>query len=103
MVDAIDEPSHDIRKTELFPFLISLIYSEHSGLHIMVTSRMEYNIQRFFEQTDHVALDISAGLIKDDIAKHIIHTLDEDDDLKQWDKATRSRIEQSLINRADNM
>lgn len=94
---------HNTRKKELSPFLTSLVHQKHAGTYIMVTSRPEYDIQRSFENTDHIAVDISAGLIKDDIVKYVRHTLDNDDDLRHWDSTMRSRIERSLTDRAHNM
>lgn len=102
IVDALDEPPRDVRKTELVPFLESLMRKKCPGLHLMVTSRPESDIQLSMGNIGPICIDLSTGLVNDDIRMHIRHIL-EDTDLKLWDTKILETIELSLVSRANGM
>lgn len=103
VIDALDEPYRDVRKTELLPFLDLLIRKKCPSLHLMVTSRPESDIQCSMESLDPVRVDLSNGLVGADIRTHICHILEHDTDLKLWDTGIRKTIELSLTKRANGM
>lgn len=103
IVDALDEPPYDPQRKAILPFIRSLVREEYSGLHFMVTSRKERDIQAFFESIDHVPIDISTGLIEDDISMYIRDVLEQDPELKQWGTRVHNKIEYSLTERANGM
>lgn len=101
--DALDEPPRDVRKTELVPFLGSLMSKKCPGLHLMVTSRPEYDIQSSMGNIDPVCIDLSTGLVNDDIRTYIRRFLEQDADLNPWDSKILKNIEHSLVSRANGM
>lgn len=103
VIDALDEPPPDVRRTDLLPFLESLLHAKLPGLHLMVTSRKELDIREFFERTDHVPIDISTGHINDDITMHIRSVLSQDSRLKQRPTEIHALIELELTERANGM
>ncbi|EIM86386.1 uncharacterized protein STEHIDRAFT_110908 [Stereum hirsutum FP-91666 SS1] len=103
VIDALDEPSRDMRKTELLPFLDLLIRKKCPSLHLMVTSRPESDIQLSMESLDPSLVDLSTGLVEDDIKMCIRRFLDQDMDFKLWDAEFLDSIELSLTERANGM
>lgn len=98
IIDALDEVPLELREEGIFPFLTSLASLKNFGLHLMITSRRESDIQRYFQSMNHVPIDLS-GLVMDDIRRHIDSFVARHHRLHQL----RVMIKTSLLEKAHGM
>jgi hypothetical protein len=85
ILDALDECT---TRTELLSILESIIGWQLKGLHLLVTSRKEQDIESslecLIEECDIIC--IQSKLVDQDIRKYVHQRLSTDKDLKKWQK-----------------
>ncbi|KAK4061799.1 hypothetical protein Trihar35433_9399 [Trichoderma harzianum] len=105
IIDALDECDSEFVKGEAIDFLASLLGKAKSKLHILITSRLEVDIETKISQlsisTHSVALH--AIDVDRDIRKHLEALMREDDSFKAWSHALKKRVIEHLVQNADGV
>ena len=100
VLDALDEC---IEREKVLNWAESFLLQKNKnlGLHIIITSRPEKEINDKFKNYPCVDLvEESEGC---DIVAYINDQLDQDSDLQEWDLETKEEIKSTLMNQADGM
>ncbi|KAL7906512.1 hypothetical protein GGI35DRAFT_110398 [Trichoderma velutinum] len=104
IVDALDECDSQFVRDETINFLASLIGSVKSKLHILITSRLEVDIETKISQvsipTSSVALHSTE--VDRDIRKHL-QALMTEDSFTAWTDALKERVIEHLVQYADGV
>ncbi|PNP49877.1 hypothetical protein THARTR1_09407 [Trichoderma harzianum] len=105
IIDALDECDSQFVRGEAITFLASLLGKAKSKLHILITSRLEVDIETKISQvsvpTSSVALH--ATDVDRDIRKHLRALMREDDSFKAWSHALKKRVIEHLVQNADGV
>ncbi|KAK4073167.1 uncharacterized protein Triagg1_5447 [Trichoderma aggressivum f. europaeum] len=105
IIDALDECDSDFVRGEAINFLASLFRNVKSKLHIVITSRLEVDIETKISQasipTSSVALH--ATDVDRDIRKHLRALMREEDSFKAWSHALKKRVIEHLVQNADGV
>ncbi|KAL6694397.1 hypothetical protein J3F84DRAFT_43507 [Trichoderma pleuroticola] len=105
IIDALDECDSQFVRGEAITFLASLLGKVKSKLHILITSRLEVDIETKISQvsvpTSSVALH--ATDVDRDIRKHLRALMREDDSFKAWSHALKKRVIEHLVQNADGV
>ena len=100
VLDALDECTE---REKVLNWAKSFILQKNKnlGLHLIITSRPEKEIDDKFEAYPHVDLVEESEAC--DIVAYLNHKLDTDPDLQEWDLETREEIKSTLMRQADGM
>ncbi|KAK0759434.1 hypothetical protein N5P37_007622 [Trichoderma harzianum] len=105
IIDALDECDSEFVRGEAITFLASLLGKVKSKLHILITSRLEVDIETKISQisipTTSVALH--ATDVDRDIRKHLRALMREEDSFKAWSHALKERVIEHLVQNADGV
>jgi ankyrin repeat domain-containing protein 50 len=100
ILDALDECTDF---GDLSEFLGDLADSKLKGLHIMVTSRREKDIEEQLKPiTDH-NINIQNAVVDEDIRIYVQDRLTTDSKLKKWPASVRDEIVTVMMEKADGM
>jgi hypothetical protein len=107
ILDALDECSGKER-TSLLDFIIEMHNEWHlEGLHLLVTSRPEHDIEKnlLFLGTGSCQIDLSASDISIDIAQHVQSVLwsPKEFTFSCWPEDIKELVRKTLIEKADGM
>ena len=104
ILDALDECTE---RNELFEDLETVISWKDVNLHVIVTSRMEKDIDEALTPliNSRNRIGIQSTRVDDDIRTYIHDRLQVDRKLKRWQKDTKVQgmIEDTLMRKADGM
>jgi ankyrin repeat domain-containing protein 50 len=105
VVDALDEcPTSKGERKELLELIRDIIALSPSKIHLLVTSRPEFDIKEMLSSSPTVSpLSIQNTEIKADIKKYIAHQLATDLKLKGWSSDVKLLIEDHLTKKANGM
>lgn len=98
VIDALDE-AHDRR--ELLTSVSTLTSNSH--ISMLVTSRIESDISKAFENVPYISLNDVLGKVQDDIDLFITDELTSRPQLRRLDDALKHTIAHSLREKADGM
>lgn len=104
VLDALDECT---ARTELFEILEQIHSWGIANLHVLVTSRIEVDIEEALEgivpKSDRVCLE--SRLVNQDIRTYIVERLQQDKFLRRWqqDLAIQEEIQSTLVQKAGGM
>ncbi|KAF3073002.1 hypothetical protein CFAM422_004984 [Trichoderma lentiforme] len=105
IIDALDECHSEFVRGEAINFLASLLGKAKSKLHILITSRLEVDIETKISQlsipTSLVALH--ATDVDRDIRKHLRALMREEDSFRAWSHALKKRVIEHLVQNADGV
>jgi len=100
ILDALDEC---MDREDLLIFLRKLVKSKQTGLHILVTSRGERDIEEQLRAiADHV-VNIQSAVVDEDIRVYIRDQLTNDKSLKEWPPSVQDVITTELMAKAAGM
>lgn len=100
VVDALDECQD---RTALAALIARIKGSEAKNIHVLGTSRREYDLEVAF-QSDHTqSVLIQSSLVDEDIALHVRSKLKQDCQLQAWPQIVKDEIEGALVRRACGM
>ncbi|KAL8655694.1 MAG: hypothetical protein Q9226_002942 [Calogaya cf. arnoldii] len=102
VLDALDEYPENGRQ-ELLAAIIMLRNSEHDDIHILVTSRMEYDIEHTLEAEATQKLSIHGPAVDSDISRHVRASLADDARLCRLSPSIKGTIEAQLVSNAHGM
>ncbi|KAL9598537.1 MAG: hypothetical protein Q9219_004439 [cf. Caloplaca sp. 3 TL-2023] len=102
VLDALDEYPES-RRHELHAALKLLKNSEHGDVHVLVTSRREYDIEHALKNIATHEVSIQGPMVDDDIRSYVKAKLAEDDRLSRLPSAIRDSIEVQLVTKAHGM
>ncbi|KAL8673773.1 MAG: hypothetical protein Q9168_001834 [Polycauliona sp. 1 TL-2023] len=102
VLDALDEYPESGRQ-ELLAVVKMLRGSEHDDIHILVTSRMEYDIEHKLDAEDTQKLGIHGAAIDSDISRHVRASLADDARLCRLSPSIKDIIEGQLVSSAHGM
>ena len=100
LLDALDECTD---REDLLEFIKVLTAWNIHGLHVLVTSRKEYDIATSLESLVTRQLCIQSALVNDDVRVHILDKLSNDPKLKKWPVNVQKEIEEALVRGSEGM
>jgi Cdc6-like AAA superfamily ATPase len=110
VLDALDECKTRIgsRFEGLLNWLGTLLQSDQRNVHLLVTSRPEYDIETVLNtlaKSEDDIIPIQSNLIQDDIRSYVHTRVRERDGLKRWRSHPEvlEKIEKQLMEKADGM
>ena len=100
ILDALDECTE---RGELLDWIQTVILEKdiNLGLHLIVTSRPEQEIEDKFKA--YCYLDMVVESENHDLVSYLDYQLQNDSDLQKWDSETQEQIKLSLMKQADGM
>ena len=100
ILDALDECTE---RGKLLNWIQTFILEKdiNLGLHLIVTSRPEQEIEDKFEA--YCYLDLVEESENHDLVSYLDYQLQNDSDLQKWDSETQEQIKLSLMKQADGM
>ena len=100
ILDAIDECAE---KKKLLNWIQTFILGRdiNLGLHLIVTSRPEQEMEDKFKSYHY--LDLVEESENHDLAAYLDYQLDNDSDLQKWNSDTQKQIKLTLMKQADGM
>ncbi|KAL6800864.1 hypothetical protein GGI42DRAFT_50887 [Trichoderma sp. SZMC 28013] len=105
IIDALDECDSQLGRAEALDFLAGLLGSIKTTLHILITSRLEVDIETRLSQlsipTNSVAL--SPKDVDQDIQKHLHALVAKEDSFTLWSDALKTRVIEHLVRNADGV
>jgi ankyrin repeat domain-containing protein 50 len=105
IVDALDEcPQHEQEQEFLLSTLVQMSRWKIPGLHILVTSRRQGQIEDALEPELNVdPVDLRNSNLDDDIRCYVQSQLQIHPKLKKWSAELKQEIEQTLVTGANGM
>lgn len=100
MLDAMDECDD---RDDFLTFIRELVNSQQQGLHVMITSRRERDIEEQLYFLAHYNIDIQSAIVDEDIRVYIRDRLVTDSKLKKWPDLVQKEIITVLMEKADGM
>ena len=101
--ECVDNERRKLRK-ELLEVITEISDYSPSNMHLLVTSRPEYDIkEKLTPLAKSSAIAIQGSVVKSDIELHINSELLVDAKLRKWPDETKEAIKQALLLRADGM
>jgi len=94
VLDALDESAD---QSTVSGFALDLCAQSPGRIKILVTSRMERDIQQILEPAASEIMAITPEVLEHDIRLHIQKLLSHDRRLRKWPETLRREIEMSLI------
>jgi hypothetical protein len=102
-LDAIDEcPETDAIRQRVLQGLDDIL-EQSPNLGILITSRDETDIRQWIEQSDTASISITTEVVDADIRKYINTQMTRNPKLSRLDPATKSLVEETLLQKADGM
>ena len=100
ILDALDECTE--RET-LFDWIQTFVLQKDTdlGLHLIVTSRPEQEIEQKFKSYHY--LDLAEESVNHDLVAYVDYQLQNDSDLQKWDSETQEQMKLKLLEQADGM
>ena len=99
-LDALDEcTEHE----ELLDFLAQLYEWDIQGLHILVASRRERDIEEGLEDLTAQQIPVRKEAVDDDIRLYVRKRLQEDKKFKRWPPNVLEEIENSMMKKSNGM
>ena len=100
ILDALDECAE---REKLFNWIQTLILKKdiNFGLHLMVMSRPEQEIDDMFKSYHY--LDLAGESKNHDLMAYLNYQLDNDSDFQKWNSDTQEQIKLTLMKQADGM
>ncbi|KAI4225662.1 MAG: hypothetical protein L6R36_003742 [Xanthoria steineri] len=102
ILDALDEYPENVRQ-ELLNAIKALRDSEHNDIHILVTSRAEYDIEHTLDTEATQKLSIKGPSVDSDISRHVRASLADDARLCRLSPSIKETIETQLVSSARGM
>ena len=102
VLDALDEYPESGRH-ELLAAIKLLRNSEHDDLHILLTSRREYDIEHTLNAITSQKLSIQGPAVDSDISRHVRASLAEDARLSRLSPSIKETMEAQLVSSAHGM
>ncbi|KAI4278333.1 MAG: hypothetical protein LQ337_001102 [Flavoplaca oasis] len=102
VLDALDEYPENGRQ-ELLAAVKMLTNSEYNDIHILVTSRMEYDIEHTLDAEAMQKLSIHGPVVDSDISRHVRASLADDARLCRLSPSIKETIETQLVSSANGM
>ncbi|KAL8855435.1 MAG: hypothetical protein Q9178_007924 [Gyalolechia marmorata] len=102
VLDALDEYPESGRH-ELLAAIKLLRNSEHDDLHILLTSRREYDIEHALNAITTQKLSIQGPAVDSDISRHVRASLAEDARLSRLSPSIKETMEAQLVSSAHGM
>lgn len=102
VLDALDEYPES-RRQELLAAIRLLRDSEHGDIHVLVTSRREYDIEHMLNPITTQEVSIEGLVVDDDIRTHVRASLTEDARLCRLSPSMKETIEVRLVQSAQGM
>jgi hypothetical protein len=104
VVDALDECPPDGRREELLELIVEITVWGLAGLHLLVTSRPEPDIEEALTLLLTIsAIPIQGESVELDIELHISQQLENDPKLMKWPKNVEEEIKYTLMAGANGM
>ena len=105
IIDALDEcPTHGGERAKLLDLLRSLAASQGDGLHVLVTSRRESDIEeKLAESITSSPLSIQGEDTDNDIGTHVKAQLAIDSTMSKWPEPIKLEVEEVLTTKAKGM
>ena len=100
LLDALDEC---INREEFMVFIRELVYARHEGLHIMITSRREKDIEEEIGSIANYAINIQSAIVDEDIRIYVHDRLVTDTKLGKWPPEVHKDIVARLMEKAGGM
>lgn len=103
VIDALDECLAP--RTELLEWLRDFMQTLPLGVHLLVTSRKETDIESKLTSVIEEVVAIQAGPINEDIRAYVHDRIQNDDEFEKWRRMEmiRREIEERLMDKADGM
>ena len=100
ILDALDEC---VEREKILNWIQTFILQKdiNLGLHLIVTSRPEQEIENKFKSYSFLDLVEKSG--NQDIVAYVDYQLQNDSDLQKWDSETQEQIKLRLMGQADGM
>ncbi len=102
ILDALDEYPENGRQ-ELLNAIKTLRDSEHNDIHILVTSRAEYDIEHTLDTEATQKFSIKGPSVDSDISRHVRASLADDARLCRLPPSIKETIETQLVSSARGM
>ncbi|KAM6484754.1 hypothetical protein HDV62DRAFT_379133 [Trichoderma sp. SZMC 28011] len=105
IIDALDECDSEFVRGEAITFLATLLGKVKSKLHILITSRLEGDIETKISQVSvpTISVALHATDVDRDIRKHLRALMREEDLFKAWSHALKKRVIEHLVENADGV
>ena len=100
VLDALDEAGN---RQEVLDFIQHIVEWKLPGVHLLVTSRRETDIEATLDPLSTQHLQMQHTLISRDISEFVQHRLSQDQRLRKWPESVKDEIKITLANRADGM
>lgn len=100
MLDAMDECAD---REDFLSFIHELVNLHQQGLHIMITSRREKDIEEQLAFLVTYNINIQSAVVDEDIRVYVHDRLATDNKLKKWPKAVQKEIMTVMMKKADGM
>ena len=100
ILDALDEC---VEREKLLDWIQTFVLQKDTdlGLHLIVTSRPEQEIEQKFKSYHY--LDLAEESVNHDLVAYVDYQLQNDSDLQKWDFETQEQIKLRLMEQADGM
>ena len=100
ILDAMDECAD---REDLLTFIHELVNSQQQGLHVMITSRREKDIEEQLDFLANYIINIQSAIVDEDIRVYIHDRLTTDRKLKKWPIAVQEEITTAMMEKARGM
>jgi len=100
ILDALDECGD---REQLLALIEEITEWKHATLHILVTSRKEWDIEDCLIPRVSAQINLHSALVNADIQTHVHERLRNDSKLKKWPKKVHVQIEAALMEGAQGM
>ena len=100
ILDALDECTD---REDFTTFIHELVHSQREGLHILITSRREKDIEEQLSSIANYDINIQSAIVNKDISVYVRDRLATDSKLKKWPEKVQEDIVAVLLEKADGM
>ncbi|KAJ5605672.1 hypothetical protein N7510_008453 [Penicillium lagena] len=102
LLDALDESPRDSRREDLLTIIKEMRKWSFPGLHLLATSRDEFDIRESLDPQDDQTIIMKNSEIDRDIANFITYQLNNDSSLRKWEPH-HEQIRKALAERAQGV
>lgn len=100
ILDALDECSDHERLLEL---IVDLTGIQQQGLHLMLTSRQEKDIEEHLRPISNCSINIQSAIVDEDVRVYVHDRLSTDIKLKKWPILIQDEIQSAMMEKANGM
>lgn len=100
ILDAMDECAN---REDFLIFIDKMVTLQQPGLHIMITSRREKDIEERIKVLANYNINIQSAIVDEDIRVYIHDRLVTDSKLKNWPNPVQNEIVATMMKKADGM